>query len=169
MNGDTQEQALTAVHRVLPRLHADRDVARVDVGEHEGVQDFAGRTLRVTLGVRAQHAGDRQAVHQHVRGGIVLVVEVRIGVVIPARSTHPGAVAALPHHVELRQHVEPVGHERAVAEIAIAVVEVGAGEQVGVLRLRAYAQVVANGVVPADREILIAGVDVEGARRVHRE
>jgi hypothetical protein len=87
-------------------------------------------------------------------------------------SYQPAALTAKAHlplvnEVELGQHVETVRDERALVEIAVAVVEIRAADDLAVLRLGPGAEVVAQGVVPAHLDVRIADVDVErldGAR-----
>jgi hypothetical protein len=92
-----------------------------------------------------------------------VIVQVPIGVVVPGGSAHAKAVALPVDQIEFGEQVEAVGDDRAVAEVAVPVVEVRAGEQGRILRLNAEAQVVADRVVPPHRQIGVVGDDIECA------
>jgi len=148
------------------QLDVDRHVGHVEAAEHEGVEQFPGQPLVVATRIIGQ-ADRGHAARQVVRGGDAGVVEVPVGAVVPGGGRHPHAHRLPEHQVEFAQQVDAARH-RAAVEIAVAVVIVGRFQQRRVLVLEAVAVVVLDGVVPADREIRIADLDLAGVRRAER-
>jgi len=156
-----EEQRLAPVQAVAAGLQLHRHVAHVEAGERERVQDFAGGTV-----VHALH--QRAVLVVHVAGDAaegrvgIAPARVAVGVVEPAGRAQAEAMLLAPHHVQLGQQVQPLGHGVAPVEAVVALVGQRGVADAVVAALRADGVVVADRVVPANAQIRIAGVDLEG-------
>ncbi|MCY1399845.1 hypothetical protein D9M71_149130 [compost metagenome] len=169
------EDGLAPEHVVLAGLDVElRFLADLGAPEHEGIEDLAGRTVVVALGVVAQVraaegriAGARLA--DDAGEGVVAVDEgvgvgpgVLVGLVVPAGGADAEALLALVDHVQLGEQVDAVGDVGSrLAEVVVAVVVVRGVQHALVGTFGTHAVVVLDGVVEAHRPVGVAGVDFE--------
>jgi hypothetical protein len=146
-------------------LTFDRHLAEIELGEHEGVEEFGRRAVEILWGLVAQ-AECGPAVLHVVGGHQVAVVLVAVGRVVPGGAADAEAHPILVDQVELAQQVDALRHHAAV-EVAVAVVEVRAVEDRRVLVFDATGQVDAEGVVPAHDVVRVPGFDLAGSGTPH--
>ncbi|MNE29594.1 hypothetical protein D3C80_1230840 [compost metagenome] len=150
------EQRLAPVDVVLASLDVYVHIANVETGEDERVEEFSRRAcdVAVRIGVVVIVGVVAAASQRVVRLRIPL-----IDIVIPARRTDAEAVLFLPNNVELCKQVQATGYHVATVELVLGVVEEGRTIEMVVLPFHAPAGVVADGVVPADFEVRVAGLE----------
>ncbi|MOA04452.1 hypothetical protein D3C78_1240080 [compost metagenome] len=163
MNGTGTQQRLAPVHGVATQTGLERHLAKVVLAKNEGVHPLGGRPLVVTVGIAAQARGRTPASAQVVGRGDAVVVQVTgIGGVVPQRGTDARAVLAFVDDVRLTEDVQAIVDQAVLVEVAVAVIVVRVCQDGLVLPLDTHAQVVAQGVVPAQLDIFITGVDLDG-------
>ena len=138
-------------------------VAQIEIAVHEGVSELRLAPLQVA-GVMSELVGcDAERVHRFRR---VVVIATVVYVVVPGRAADPRAHCFVAG-VEFGEQVQAIG-DQATTEVTVAVVQVGVGgELVGGL-LHAPGVAVLDGVVPADRQVLVTSVELESLHRQDR-
>ncbi|MCY1401931.1 hypothetical protein D9M71_170580 [compost metagenome] len=178
------ENGLAPEHVVLAGLDVDlRFVADLGAPEREGIEDLAGRTAVVALGVIAQVrtaeariggaglADDSREVTIAVDERVGAGAGVLVGPVVPGGGADTHALVAAVDHVQFGQQVDTVGDVGArLAEVVVAIVVVRRPQHALVGALGTHAVVVLDGVVEAHRPVGVARIDFEGlhARRAER-
>ncbi|MCY1235413.1 hypothetical protein D9M72_480280 [compost metagenome] len=175
------EEGLAPVDVVLAGLDAEhRLLAHFGAVEHEGIEDFPGRTGVVTLGVVAQvrtaiadvvvgDTGQARVVGDQARACIIAVDErvgvgtgVLIGFVVPTGGADTKAHFLFINNIHLGQQVDTVGDVGpGLTEVVITIVVVRRAEHALVGAFGAYAVVVLDGVVQAHRPIRATGIELE--------
>ncbi|MNG04230.1 hypothetical protein D3C84_873490 [compost metagenome] len=149
-------------------LEGHRHLAQVEAAEDEGVENLAGGSLVEALGVGRVLVVDVAAgPHGRFAGFQVRIAvgfAIAVGMVVPGCGTDAEAVVALVDQVEFAEQVESVGDDVAgICKAVFALVEGRVvADAVGVLG--AHAEVVAQGVVPADGQVGILGRDFHRRR-----
>ncbi|MNJ25778.1 hypothetical protein D3C77_202340 [compost metagenome] len=162
VDGAGPEQRLAPVDGVTAQAGLEWHVAQVVLAEHEGIHPFGGRALIVAVGIATQPGGRGAAGAQVVGGGDAVVVQVaRIGGVVPECGTDPSAVLAFVDDVRLAEDIQAVVHQPVLVEVAVAVIVVRVRQDRLVLPFGTHAQVVAQGVVPAQLKVVVAGIDLD--------
>ncbi|MNL05846.1 hypothetical protein D3C87_1264610 [compost metagenome] len=154
-----EEQRLPVQHRVLTQAHHVGHVADVALVVREGVDQAHIAPVDDSRGI------DELIVRHRIRvgrAGRVVVVGAVVDVVIPRRGADARAYAPVAR-IELRQQIETV-RDQAGAEITVAVVLVRVLREKRRARLQSKRVAVLHGVVPAQCEIGIAGLDLERGR-----
>ncbi|MNO60583.1 hypothetical protein D3C76_512020 [compost metagenome] len=178
------EDGFAPEHVVLAGLDVDlRFVADLGAPEREGIEDLAGRTAVVALGVIAQVrtaeariggaglADDSREVTIAVDERVGAGAGVLVGPVVPGGGADTHALVAAVDHVQFGQQVDTVGDVGArLAEVVVAIVVVRRPQHALVGALGTHAVVVLDGVVEAHRPVGVARIDFEGlhARRAER-
>ncbi|MNO84104.1 hypothetical protein D3C76_754350 [compost metagenome] len=169
---------------MLAQLGAEhRFLTDIGAVEHKGIENFAGRTVVITVGVIAQpvlvgamtveritrrDATCRIGRDQVARiaclswKGVGIGTDIVVGMVVPTGGTDPKAHFSLEDHIELGQQIDPLGHCTADTEILVAVVVVGGIGDLRVLPFHALAVAGLEGVIKANGPVFAAGVELEG-------
>ncbi len=159
-----EEQRLAPVQRMAAELEVVGAGADVEAAEHEGVEDLARRAFVQAVGVVAVLLADvaRDVGQRRVRVRLAVAV---VGGVVPAGNAQARAEALAPDDVELGQDVQPRRGQVVLVEAVGAFVADRRIADLAVTALDARGEVAAEGVVPAQRDVGVADVDLEGLGR----